>query len=303
MRLLTFLQDGQERVGALSRDEKRILCLRRAENHYGGGFIPPAMLDIVIQNEKTVPAITRVIEKAESDPSCPAFLPRGEVKILAPYKNPPRNILCVGLNYYAHALEFEHTNDPSKAVPKFPIFFTKPFTAITDPDIPVDGHAKETSCYDYETELAVIIGKTGKDIPKEKAYEYVFGYSIINDLSARDLQKRTSQWYSGKCLDESAPFGPYIVHKDSVGNPQNLDLVCAINGEERQKSNTSLMIFDIPTLISAFSSGTTLLAGDIIITGTCPGVGLGFDPPKFLKKGDVMEMTIQGLGTLRNTIR
>ena len=303
MRLLTFFKDGQECVGTLSRDEQRILCLDRAEKRYGGGVIPSAMLDIVLRSENIVPLIRRLIEKAESDPACPAFLPRDEVKILAPYKNPPRNILCVGLNYHAHALEFEHSDDPSKAVPKFPIFFTKPFTALADPDIPIDGHAHESSSYDYETELAVIIGKTGKNIPRERAYEHVFGYAIINDLTARDLQKRSSQWFSGKCLDESAPFGPYLVHKDSAGDPQNLDLFCAINGEERQRSNTSLMIFDIPTIISTFSQGTTLLAGDIIATGTCPGVGLGFDPPKYLKPGDLIEMTIQGLGTLRNTIR
>lgn len=302
MRLLTFSKDGQERVGVLSRDGKQVLCLSRAAEQYGVP-VPSTMLEIVVQNENAVPAIKQLINKAEADPSYPSFLPLDGVTRLAPYKNPPRNILCVGLNYYAHALEFEQTNDPSKAVPKFPIYFTKPFTAITDPDVPVDGHEKETACYDYETELAVIIGKTGKDIPREKAYDHVFGYSIINDLSARDLQKRTSQWYSGKCLDESAPFGPYITHKDSLGDPQNLDLLCTINGEERQKSNTSLMIFDIPTIISTFSKGTTLLAGDIIATGTCPGVGLGFNPPKYLKKGDVMELSIQGLGMLYNTIR
>ena len=302
MRLLTFAKDGQECVGVLSRDEKRVLCLPCAAKQYGIP-VPATMLEIVVQNETALPAVRQLIDKAESDPSCTAFMPLGDVTILAPYKNPPRNMLCVGLNYYAHALEFEQTDDPSKAVPKFPIFFTKPFTAITDPGIPVDGHEKETACYDYECELAVIIGKTGKDIPKEKAYDYVFGYSIINDLSARELQKRTSQWYSGKCLDESAPFGPYLAHKDGFGDPQNLDLLCAINGEERQKSNTSLMIFDIPTIISTFSRGTTLLAGDIIATGTCPGVGLGFNPPKYLKKGDVMELSIQGLGMLRNTIR
>lgn len=303
MRLLTFAKDGHEGVGILTQDEKRVLCLSGAEKHYGASGIPSSMKDIVVGNETAIPAIKALVAKAEADPACPAYMPLSEVTVLAPYKNPPRNILCVGLNYYAHALEFEQTDDPSKAISKHPIFFTKPFTAIADPGIPVDGHANETASYDYETELAVIIGKTGKDIPKEKAYEYIFGYSIINDLSARDLQKRTSQWYSGKCLDESAPFGPYLVHKDAIPDPQNLDLLCLINGEERQKSNTSLMMFDIATIIATFSKGTTLLAGDIIATGTCPGVGLGFTPPKFLKKGDTMEMTIQGLGTLRNTVK
>ncbi len=187
--------------------------------------------------------------------------------------------------------------------PSSPILFTKPFTTIADPNAAVDGHAAETNAYDYETELAVIIGKSGKNIPREKAYEHVFGYSILNDMSARDLQMATTQWFSGKCLDESAPFGPYIATKESLPNPQNLKLLGKINGEVRQDSNTKLMIFDIPAIIAAASCGTTLLAGDIIATGTCSGVGMGFNPPKYLQKGDVMELSIEGLGTLRNTIR
>lgn len=304
MHFLTFSKDGKERVGVLSKDGSRVLCLSCADKHYNGtNSIPLTLLEIVQQHTQGAAAVKNLVARAEADSSCPAFVALDQVVILAPYKNPPRNIFCVGLNYFAHALEFEQTDDPAKAVPKFPILFTKPFTAIADPDTPVDGHAGETSSYDYETELAVIIGKTGKDIPKEKAYDYVFGYSIINDLSARDLQKRTSQWFSGKCLDESAPFGPYLVHKDAVADPQNLSLLCTINGEVRQDSNTKLMIFDIPTIIATLSKGTTLLAGDIIATGTCPGVGMGFNPPKYLKKGDKMEMAIEGLGTLRNTIR
>ena len=304
MRFLTFSKDGKEQVGVLAKNGGRVLCLAQADQHYNKtNTIPQTMLEIVQQHTQGMVAITALVNRAEADAACPAFVALDQVTIRAPYKNPPRNICCVGLNYFAHALEFEQTDDAAKAVPKFPILFSKPYTTIADPDCPVDGHASETACYDYETELAVIIGKTGKDIPKEKAYDYVFGYSIINDLSARDLQKRTSQWFSGKCLDESAPFGPYLVHKDEVADPQNLSLLCTINGEVRQDSNTKLMIFDIPTIIATLSKGTTLLAGDIIATGTCPGVGLGFNPPKYLKKGDEMVMTIEGLGTLKNTIR
>ena len=300
MRLLTFFKDSRESVGVVCDDGLRVLCLPSAAQHYAMPGIPLTMLDIVRQNEQSVPAIRKLLAQAQADSSCLSFLLLEGLNILAPYKNPPRNVLCVGLNYYAHILEFEQAGG---SVPTSPIFFTKPFTALADPDTAVDAHTAETSRYDYETELAVVIGKSGKNIPREKAYEHVFGYSILNDMSARDVQTRTSQWYSGKCLDESAPWGPYLVHKDSVGNPHNLDILCLINGEERQKSNTSLMIFDIPTIISTFSQGTTLLAGDIIATGTCPGVGMGMNPPTFLKPGDSMEMTIERVGTLRNTLR
>ncbi len=303
MHLLTFSKDGATRVGALARDGRRVLCLSGAAKRYGAARAPETMLEVVAGGDAVLSAVKNLLSTAEADAACPAFAPLESVTLLAPYKNPPRNILCVGLNYFDHIQEFEQAKDGKNAAPAFPILFTKPFTAIADPGAAIDGHENETACYDYETELAVIIGRDGKDIPKEKAYEHVFGYSIINDLSARDLQKRTSQWFSGKCLDESAPFGPYLVTKDSVPDPQNLDLLGLVNGETRQQSNTRLMIFDIPTIIATLSKGTRLLAGDIIATGTCPGVGMGFTPPKFLKKGDVMEMSIQGLGTLKNTIK
>ena len=302
MQFLTFSpKDGSKRAGVLARDGKKVLCLPCAQKQYGDAGIPATMLEIVQKGDAAVSAAAALLSKAEADGK--AFFPLDQVKIHAPYANPPRNIFCVGLNYVAHIAEFEKSGDAGTSIPKFPIIFTKPNTTIADPDTAVDGHAAETTSYDYETELAVIIGKTGKDISKENAYDYVFGYSIINDLSARDLQKRTSQWFSGKCLDESAPFGPYLVHKSAVADPQNLDLRCTINGEVRQDSNTKLMIFDIPTIIASLSKGTTLMAGDIIATGTCPGVGMGFTPPKFLKKGDAIEMTIQNVGILRNTIR
>ena len=304
MRFLTFSsKDATRRAGVLSRDGKKVLCLARAQKQCGDAGIPASILEIVQKGDAILPAVQALLDKAEADGKHQAFSPLEHVTIHAPYNNPPRNIFCVGLNYHAHALEFEQTNDASKAVPKFPIIFTKPNTAIADPDTAIDSHIAESDSYDYEVELAVIIGKAGKNIPGEKAYEHVFGYSIINDLTARDLQKRTSQWFSGKCLDESAPFGPYLVHKSAVPDPQNLDLRCSINGELRQDSNTKLMIFDIPTLIATLSKGSTLMAGDIIATGTCPGVGMGFTPPKFLKPGDTIEMTIQQIGTLRNTVR
>jgi len=301
MYFVNFLKDNKEHIGVLGADAKRVICLGCAEKEFfGTSIIPSTMREIIEKQDIALPQIKKIMEKAAATPSAKAILDLQGLTIKAPYRNPPRNILCVGLNYHAHVLEFEKTD---KAVPQFPIIFTKPWTAIADPDVAVDGHANETQSYDYEVELAIIIGKDGKNIPKERAYEYIFGYSIINDLSARDLQKRTSQWYSGKCLDESAPFGPYVVHKSAIADPQNLNLRCSINGELRQDSNTRLMIFDIPTIIAAVSNGATIQAGDIIATGTCPGVGMGFNPPKSLKKGDTMVLEIEKIGTLKNTIR
>ena len=299
MRFLTFsYKDADKRLGVLSSDGNYVLCLTDAQKHFGDSGIPATMLEVVQQGEKLLPAITGLLNKAVAGQY--AFISIDHVTIHAPYNNPPRNIFCLGLNYSAHAQESGY--DPAK-ISAFPIFFTKPNTTIADPDTAVDGHCAETQQYDYETELAVIIGKTGKNIAMENAYDHVFGYSIINDLSARDLQRRTSQWFSGKCLDESAPFGPYLVHKSAVADPQSLDLCCTVNGELRQETNTSHMTFNIASIIAALSKGTTLMAGDIISTGTCAGVGSRLTPAQFLKAGDTIEMTIQSIGTLRNTIR
>ena len=304
MYFVTFLKENAERVGVLTADRQRVICLGCAEHEFfGSSAIPATMREIIEQQDSALPKIQKVCKQAAASPSAKAILDLRNLTVKAPYKNPPRNILCVGLNYHAHLREFEQAIGAAHAAPQFPILFSKPWTAIADPNTSIDGHASETNCYDYEIELAVIIGKDGKNISKEKAYDHVFGYSIINDLSARDLQRRSSQWYSGKCLDESAPFGPYLVHKSAIADPHNLNLRCTINGEVRQDSNTQLMIFDIPTIIAAVSNGATIQAGDIIATGTCSGVGTSFNPPKFLRRGDEMVLEIENIGILRNTLR
>ena len=300
MYFVNFLKDTVERIGVLTEDKQRVICLGCAEKEFfGSSAIPATMREIIEQQDRVLPLIKRVIEKAAAASSSNVILNLRGLTIKAPYKNPPRNILCVGHNYESHVKEGKQPRD----MPKFPVLFSKPWTAIADPDSAIDGHVAETDCFDYEIELAVIIGKGGKNISKEKASDHIFGYSIINDMSARDLQKRTPQWYSGKCLDESAPFGPYLVHKSAIDNPQNLNLRCTVNGEIRQDSNTRLMIFDIPTIIAAVSHGSTMQAGDIIATGTCSGVGSSFTPQKFLKKGDAVVLEIENIGILRNSIR
>ncbi len=259
--------------------------------------LPSTLRLAVEEGQALFPRLESALQKATAATS----LPYASCTLQAPYTNPPRNILCTGINYVAHMQEFTRP-DAEQKIPEFPFIFTKPSTAIAHPESAVSNHVGITSKYDYEVELAVIIGKKGINITEEDALSHVFGYSIINDLSARDLQRRTSQWYVGKALDGSAPFGPCIVTCNALADPQNLQLESRINGEVRQNSHTSLMIFSIAKLIHLLSKGTTLLPGDIIATGTPAGVGMSFDPPKFLQSGDVMELEIENIGILRNSI-
>lgn len=212
--------------------------------------------------------------------------------------HPRRNILCVGKNYQEHVREFDQNKNAAN--PAAPIFFTKATTSVIGPDEEIDSHPDVTSQVDYEGELGVIIGKRGTDIAPEDAMKYVYGYTIINDVTARDLQKTHAQWFRGKSLDTFCPMGPTIL----VGGwPAPFTIYTRVNGHLRQEGNTSDLIFSIPKLISTLSAGMTLLPGDVIATGTPKGVGMGLNPPEFLKKGDVVEITIDPIGTLRNTVK
>lgn len=223
-----------------------------------------------------------------------------DVQVKAPYL-PPKNIICVGKNYKEHALEMTQ-QDPG-AIPSDPILFTKPATSVIGSSENVEAHEEVTSQLDYEGELAVIIGKRGRDIAQEEAKDYIFGYSIVNDLTARDLQKKHKQFFKGKSLDTSAPFGPVIVAAQDIEDPHHLSIKTYINEEIRQDGNTKDMIFSIAELIEIISAGMTLEPGDIIATGTPSGVGKGMNPPQFLKSGDTMTISIEGIGTLENQVR
>ena len=225
----------------------------------------------------------------------PVVRPSGRIRILSPVPRPPRNIFCVGRNYS------EHAKERGVDVPTIPVFFTKPPTAVTGHDAPVT-HWPGTQNLDYEVELAVVIGRRGRDIPKSKAYDYVFGYTILNDITARDLQKKHTQWFKGKSLDTFAPMGPWIIHKSALPNPHGLRIALRVNGETRQEGTTADMIFRIDELIEVLSAGMTLEPGDLIATGTPSGVAAGFDPPRWLKVGDVVEAEVEGIGILRNRI-
>jgi 2-keto-4-pentenoate hydratase/2-oxohepta-3-ene-1,7-dioic acid hydratase in catechol pathway len=256
------------------------------------------------------PDMIALIERfGEVDAQLASAVPRplGQVDLVAPIAFPRRNIICVGKNYREHAREFSQSGFEAgavagKEIDSFPAVFTKLPTSVTGPGATVSLHPHVTSSVDYEAELAIVIGKAGRDIPRERAFDHIFGYTIVNDVTARDRQKNHKQWFLGKTLDGFCPMGPWITTADEV-NAENLDIKCWVNGELRQSANTSDMIFDIPTLVSTISAGTTLLPGDIIATGTPAGVGIGFDPPKFLVSGDTVLVSIAGLGELSNVFR
>lgn len=230
------------------------------------------------------------------------------VKLLAPIPKPRRNIFCVGKNYSNHAREFSRSgfdagqSAPADAIPDCPIVFTKPPETVIASGEDVWSASDVTTALDYEAELTIIIGKGGRGIKKADALDHVWGYTTINDVTARDWQLRHKQWFLGKSFDTFCPMGPIAVTADEV-DPANMDVQCWINGELRQNANTRDLIFDVPTLIETISAGITLYPGDLIATGTPEGVGIGFSPPKFLKPGDVMSIEIRGLGRLENTVR
>lgn len=225
-----------------------------------------------------------------------------EYSLLAPLPRPPRNIICLGRNYAAHAEEQARSRGTKVHVPSAPIVFTKATTTVSAPEstIRVDPHV--TKELDYEVELAVVIGKQGRRIPRMKALEHVAGYTVINDLTARDLQQRHNQWFLGKSLDGSCPMGPVLVTPDEIQDLDSITLSMRVDGELRQQASIRDMIFDVPTIIETLSAVFTLQPGDIIATGTPEGVGLGFSPPRFLQHGSVVEAHIDRIGTLRNRI-
>lgn len=232
-------------------------------------------------------------------------LPLASAKLFAPIPRPRRNIFCVGKNYHDHAHEFASSGFDSSAakgaVPEHPIIFSKVPESVVGPNSPVTFNPVSKTSVDYEVELAVIIGKSGRDISRENAMDHVWGYTIVNDVTERHLQGQHSQWLIGKSQDTFCPMGPYAVTQDDI-DLSDTAVRCRINGELRQESNTSLLIFDVPCIIAALSNGITLLPGDVIATGTPAGVGIGKQPPVYLQRGDVMDLEIDGIGTLSNAI-
>ena len=226
-----------------------------------------------------------------------------DARVLAPIARPHKNVFCVGRNYRLHIIEgnIAAKRDPND-FPKAAEFFSKPWTTVIGTGDSIQRHAKHTRILDYEIELGIVIGKGGVDIPRAAALEHVFGYTIVNDVTARDLQKRHGQWFKGKGLDTTCPMGPWVVHRSAVPDAQALNMELDVNGEVRQRASTQDMLFDVPAIIEQLSAGLTLHPGDVIATGTPSGVGFAMTPPRCLEPGDVVRARIDGLGELINTV-
>jgi 2-keto-4-pentenoate hydratase/2-oxohepta-3-ene-1,7-dioic acid hydratase in catechol pathway len=270
------------------------------------GVVDPAGLNVSPAEgvRDMVELIERFVELKPRLASPGRLIPLADVRLRAPIAAPRRNIFCVGKNYREHAKEFSRSGFEAGAVKgveidEYPAVFSKGPNTVVGPRDEVQLHSSVTSSVDYEAELAVVIGVGGRDIPASRAYSHIFGYTIVNDVTARDRQKNHKQWFLGKTLDGFCPMGPWITTSDEL-DPENLEVSCWVNGERRQHANTSDLIFNIPDLISTISAGLTLVPGDIIATGTPAGVGIGFSPPKFLKHGDVVAIEISKIGKIEN---
>ncbi|THF77577.1 fumarylacetoacetate hydrolase family protein [Cohnella fermenti] len=299
MRLLNFEENGTYKLGVHIGDEESVLDVAAAlavrGNKSESAGIPATVQQVIEGGDAALTALEAFVAAATDASDRDNYMKQQSSLNLGPCVTHPNKIICVGLNYRKHA---EETN---AELPVYPILFNKFNNTLAShgEEIPLP---KVSSKVDYEAELVIVIGKTAKYVPKEEALDYVFGYCNVNDLSARDLQLRTQQWLAGKSCDKFSPLGPYLVTADEVGDPNRLSIKCTVNGEVRQLSNTSDMIFDCAELVSYISECMTLVPGDLILTGTPEGVVLGYPPERqvYLKAGDTVSIEIEKLGTLTN---
>jgi 2-keto-4-pentenoate hydratase/2-oxohepta-3-ene-1,7-dioic acid hydratase in catechol pathway len=301
MRLLMFRDDGGRRPGALrpgSRDE--VVDLHELARAVGAPAPPPDLLSLIEGGEEALAAVRRLLDRLEAAPVASAVRRLDDLTLLAPLDPPRGNVLAIGRNYAKHAEEGARARGTEVGPPTI---FTKAITSIAGPydDLPVDPRISEQ--IDWEVELGVVIGRAGVNIPRERALEHVFGYTVVNDVSARDIQHGWGgQWFKGKSLDASCPCGPWIVTRDEVPDPQDLRLRLSVNGVVKQEASTRDMIYPVDALIAWLSVGMTLLPGTLIATGTPEGVGFARTPPEFLRPGDVCEAEVEGVGTIRNRV-
>ena len=290
MRLVTFRDAQGTRIGTLDEAGK-VLDLAAAD-----AALPRDMLALIAGGEAVLAAARAAEDKAA--------IAEGAT-ILAPIPRPAKNIFCVGKNYHEHAKEFASSGFDATAkevVPEAPVVFSKPPTSVIGPHDPIPSFLDASNSTDYEGEIAVVIGKGGRGIGEAEAYAHVFGYTIVNDVTARTLQHRHRQWILGKGIDGFCPMGPAIVTADAAGTPPRLAISTWVNGELRQRATIGDLIFGIPALIATISAAITLEPGDIIATGTPAGVGIGFTPPRFLKPGDKVRIEVPGIGVLENPV-
>ena len=291
MRLVTFQADGAPRLGAVV--DERVIDLARASD----GRLPDSMLAFIEAGDSALSEARELVARGGDG------VELGRAKLLAPIPRPRKNVFCLGLNYRDHAAEGARVMGIELKLPEHPIYFSKPPTCVIVPNAAIVYDPDVTREVDWEVEFTLVIGRGGRDIPPERVYEHIFGYTVGNDVSARELQFRHGgQWFKGKSLDTFAPIGPWIVTADEVPDPSNLDVSLRVNGVEKQRSNTREFIFDIPAMVSGLAKGITLEAGDLIMTGTPHGVGFARQPPEFLQDGDVVEAEVAGIGVLRNPV-
>jgi 2-keto-4-pentenoate hydratase/2-oxohepta-3-ene-1,7-dioic acid hydratase in catechol pathway len=298
MKLVSVMHEGRVFAGLWLGEQ--VLDLAAAGRAANEPADLGSVLSIVRGGEAVLAAVARLESRSGEFPQ--ALLPAGSVQLLAPIPAPLRNVFCVGRNYVDHVKEGYAKAGKELKLPEVPQFFTKATHAVNAPAGDVRLDPRVTSFLDYEVELAVVIGRGGRDISPERAYEHVFGYTIANDFTARDLQRRHEQWFKGKSLDGSCPIGPWIIDRAALGDPATLELSLSVNGEERQRARVAQMIFDIPTIIAALSAGLSLEAGDIIATGTPSGVGYAMTPSRALQPGDLVVAGIDRIGELHNRI-
>ena len=310
MRFVTFEQNGSCRPG-LAVGQDRILGIPRAfalakEIGLIDGSIatPETLVDLIAAGSEAM-AACKMLQAAAGDPLlAQAIVADADITLVAPIPRPLKNVFCVGSNYRAHVTEANKAQAKADTAPKLPVFFTKPPTAVVGPGASVRLDPNVSDRMDYEVELGVVIGKAGRNITQADAVDHIFGFTIINDVTARDLQRaHGGQYLKGKGLDTSCPMGPQIVTIDELPNFENLRIALSVNGELRQDGNTGNMIFPIARLIESLSEGLTLEPGDILATGTPSGVGYAMDPPSYLKDGDKVTCEIEGIGQLTNVVR
>ncbi len=286
MKLITCRLGSTEHIGVLTAD--------------GSGFLPLPVPDMNTLIETMSPADLRSAVTAAERGSALAL---SDVELLAPIPHPRQDVLCLGMNYRAHEAEAaRYSADAFTKETPAAVYFSKRVSEAGKPDGVIPRHAGLTDRLDYEAELAVVLGRAARDVKAADAADYIFGYTILNDVSARDLQTGHKQWYFGKSLDGFTPMGPVLVTADEIAYPPALEITSHVNGELRQQSNTALLITSIGQILEELTAGMTLLPGTIIATGTPAGAGMGFDPPKFLQSGDIVECAIEGIGTLRSTV-
>jgi len=295
MKLVTFVWQGREDVGVVTPDGKAVCPLSAF------GYACDDMVQAIrLLDREEVAKLSARLAAGEA----PGAVELGAVKLLAPIPRPAQDVVCLGVNYAEHGEEASGFGGIEFRRDKWPaIYFGKRVNRAVAHEEPVDSHSDIVSDLDYEAELAVILGKDALNVAENDAEVYIFGYTILNDISARTFQSAHKQWYRGKSLDGFTPMGPWIVTADEIAFPPALDISCTVNGEVRQHSNTRRMIHTIAECISEFSTGLTLQAGTIIATGTPSGVAMGMENPKWLQPGDVVECAVEGIGILRNPIK